>query len=161
MQLIRIKHNYVLPKQFRFFGVVSFLVGAIFFTQHIDAIGLLVLVIATLLGTLMLTSRYGLILDPSQKCYKEYTQLLWIENGTWTPYTNIEKVFINEIHESERMVTRSGAKFDFKARSFRAYLKFDGGEKIELDNDKSKERLLARVAKYNELLSTIIQDNAQ
>lgn len=160
MEPLNIMHEYVLPKQFRFFGILALIFAIIFFTQHINLFGFLVSSASVFLGALMLTARYGLSLDTSQKQYKEFVSLLWFQSGNWKDYTGIEKIFINKIVESERMVSRSGAKFDFKSQSCQAYIKFDDGQKIELDSDKSKERLLARLKEYNEQLQTIIQDNA-
>jgi hypothetical protein len=157
--MIHVKHEHLLPRHFRLFGVIAIVFAFVYFSQHMDLTGVGVALVTTAVGLICLFGRYGLLVDPQGKQYMEFVLLLWIKKGDWKPYQGIEKIFINSARVSERMVTRSGAKYDFKSKLYQAYLKFDDAVKIELDSDTSKEKLLSRLNIYNKELNTWIQDN--
>ena len=160
MQPIKILHDYCLPRHFQLFGVIALIFGAIFFSQHMNATGLAVSAISVALGLLTLTARYGLEIDPSAMQYKEFVRLLWLRYGEWKRYDGVEKIFINRLKVSERMVTRTGAKYDIRSMVYQAYITFSDGSKIELDSDRNKDKLLLRLQGYNQQLQTTIQDNS-
>lgn len=160
MSSIKILHDYCLPRHFRLFGVIALVFGAIFFSQHMNAAGLAVSVVSVALGLLILTARYGLEIDLSEMQYKEFVRLLWWQNGIWKPFDGVKKIFINRLKISERMVTRSGAKYDIKSMEYQAYITFSDGSKIELDSDRNKDKLLLRLQGYNARLQTDMQDNS-
>ncbi len=160
MPIIDISHDYCLPKQFRWLAVAILVFSLIFITQHLTLTRAIISLVSTIAGLLMLTARYGLLLDVKERRYKEYARLLFYKKGQWLGYANIEKVFVNKLKVSETMVTRTGARFDTKSQVYQAYLKFDDGTKVELDSDSNKEHLLFRLGQYNERLQTIIQENA-
>lgn len=160
MGIIKVKHDFCLPFGFRVAGVVVILFGILFpVSGKSMTVNLLVFFTMSLLGVIMTTARYGLEIDSKKKEFKEYVRLLWLKKGVREKYNGIEKIFINSIRVSERMTTRTGAKYDIKSMRYQAYLKFDDGKKIELDGNGDKDKLMKRLYAYNSILKTDIQDN--
>jgi len=159
MSSIDISHDYCLPKQFRFFGVAVVVFAIVFVAGHLSLPGKTISLVSVIAGLLMLTARYGLLLNAKERRYKEYVHLLSYKKGQWLSYAGIEKIFVNKLKISEIVVSRTGARFDAKSQIFQAYLKLDDGTKVELDSDSNRERLVARLNRYNRVLQTTIQDN--
>lgn len=112
-----------------------------------------------LVGVLFMTTRYGIQIDPAARRYREYIKILGLHSGAWKLYDSIEKVFVNPVKSSQTMTTRGNYRTEIVTNEYMAFLKFGNGTRVELDEDSNKEKLLARLTRYNTVLQTTIADN--
>lgn len=154
MKKIDIKQEAYFPFTFKLFSLILFAFGLLIWTQrewHFMA-KLLIMIASYGLGSSIFTARYGLTIDPIGKSIHEYTQILFWKTGKVKPYDIIEKIFINEVTESSRFQTRTGTVHDVKNKAYKAFIKLNNDDKIQLDRDKTRGRLEDRVRNYRELL---------
>lgn len=154
MKKLDIKQEAYFPFTFKLFGLILFAFGLLVWTQrewHLIA-KVLTMIASFGVGGAILTARYGVLIDPIEKTILEYIQVLFWESGKAKSYDKIEKIFINEVTEAATFQTRTGSVHDVKNNVYKAFLKFDDGENIQLDRDKNRDRLKQRVQNYREIL---------
>ncbi|MDW3192202.1 MAG: hypothetical protein R8G66_07550 [Cytophagales bacterium] len=154
MNKIDIKQEAYFPFTFKLFGMILFAFGLLIWTQRewhfiVKALGM---VVSYALGGSIVTARYGLLIDPLKKTIKEYVQVLFWKSGEEKTYGAIEKIFINEVTEAATFQTRTGSVHDVKNKAYKAFLKLDDDEKIQLDRDIKRDRLEERVQNYRDML---------
>ena len=160
METIDIKHAHLLPFHFRVFGGAIILLGLLLPVQIQNFVALVAASAGcVLVGVLFITTRYGIQIDPAEKRYREYIKILGFNSGSWKLYDSIEKVFINPMKSSQTMTTRGNYRTEIVKDEYMAFLKFGNGTRVELDEDSNKEKLLARLTRYNQVLHTNISDN--
>jgi hypothetical protein len=160
MNVLDIKQEHYFPFTFRILGVILMSSGPlIYISQPHTTIYWLMIVLLPILGLVLLTSRYGLIIDINHKSYKVYSWWLGHKSGKSESFAYIEKFYINEVTEAMTMNTRTGAQYDIKKRQHMAFMKLDHGEKVHVDTDTSYEALKERVAKYTTACRPVMQSS--
>ncbi len=160
MEIIDVKHSHFAPFHFRIFGGILIVFGLLLPVQIGNFLALLIFSGGSIVvGLLLITTRYGIQINPASCSYKEYVNVLGMARGNWHAYGTIEKIFINARKTSQRMTSRGNYRTDIINTEYIAYLKFEDGIKVQLDEDASKPKLLARIERYNQLLNTIVADN--
>lgn len=154
MNKIDIKQEAYFPFTFKLFALVLFAFGLLIWTQRewYFVAKVLGMISSFSLGGAIISARYGLLIDPFKKTLKEYVQVLFWKTGGERNYGAIDKIFINEVTEAATFQTRTGSIHDVKNKAYKAFIKLDNEEKIQLDRDKKRERLEARVQNYRDLL---------
>jgi hypothetical protein len=74
------------------------------------------------------------------------------------PINSVERIFLNRVRTSQTLASYISQR-EFKDVLFKAFLKFNDGEKIHLDADPSHEGLRKRLLIYNQGIRTTIFDN--
>lgn len=154
MKKIDIKQKAYFPFTFKLFGLILIAFGLLIWTQrewHFILKGLVMLG-SIALGLTLLSARYGLLIDPLKKTFRAYVQILFWRNGKLQKYQSIDKIFINEVTEAAKMQTRTGSVHDVKNQVYKAFIKLDNDQKIQLDRDKKRNRLELRVQQYRDAL---------
>lgn len=154
MEKLNIKQESYFPFTFKLFGLILFAFGLLIWTQRewVFFAKLLSMIASFALGGAILTARHGLLIDPIERTLLEYIQVLFWKIGSSKPYEAIEKIFINEVTEAATFQTRTGSVHDVKNIVYKAFLKLDDGEKVQLDRDKKRDRLENRVQNYRDSL---------
>jgi hypothetical protein len=156
--ILDIKQEHFFPLHFRFFGILVLISGVIVWTSNQTSIlVILVAITCILLGILIITARYGLLINASKRTYQVYTWLLGIKSGKINSFTSIEKIFINDVKEGSTMTSWAGQRLTVSEKVYKAFVKLDNGEKIHLDTDKNQDRLQERVNSYIQCLKDVIQ----
>jgi hypothetical protein len=71
----------------------------------------------------------------------------------------IEKVYINKVNTVKMLGgPRYSPEMALRNTNYKCFLKFDDGDKMFLDEDSDKERLITRLRSYNKLFKTSIFD---
>lgn len=157
MQKIDIRQEAYFPFTFKLFGLILFAFGLLIWTQrewHL-IVKILTMFGSFSLGGAIISARYGLIIDPIEKTLLEYVQVLFWRTGKPRAYGSIEKIFINEVTEAAKFQTRTGSVHNVKNQVYKAYIKLDNDEKVQLDKDKKRDRLEERIQNYREELGVI------
>lgn len=147
----------------RLFPLPFLLVAAIFVLAAIGLFGSypLASVVLLLLSTLIFTAHAGVELDRVQQTYREYNSFLFIRNGKARPYRDVEKIFINDGLQSQRVyTTHTTTSSVFTNSVYRAYIKFDDGEKVLLGKESKKEKLQPKAQQVADYLQTSLIDHS-
>lgn len=153
--IINIRNGSLFPWHFQLVAVVM-IVGstAAFFSSVILASILLVI------GVLILTGYSGVLVNKSEKTFKEYNSFLFIKSGTTKNYEGIEKIFINANKVSQKIYTAHTLNSNtFKNVIYDGYLKFDDGAKVHLMAKKDKDVLMNKLKEIADFMEVDIQDN--
>ena len=127
------------PWHVKFVAVVLGVVGGLLLFQY-EWLGIFILVGCAA----VLTSHYGVAIDPSKKLYCEYVWLLGIRTGSDKSFSAIEYIFIKPNRQTQTMNLRAISS-DVTKDVFDAYLKFSESEKIHLLTLESKTALIKKV----------------
>lgn len=108
---------------------------------------------------LVMSSRYYAEFDVEKKHYYRYARILGVRIGSRRPFNYVDKLYVNKVNlvwtnKYGRFIATSSVR----SVVYKCFLKFDDGEKIELDSDIDLDRLLNRLKRYNKLLRTSIFD---
>ncbi|HYG01634.1 MAG TPA: hypothetical protein VD927_04270 [Chryseosolibacter sp.] len=153
-------------------NVVDIPTGALFqFHFHFMAIIVMVVAFAVIkvyflvslilltVGGFILSGRSGIQVDMNNNLYREYLSFFFIKWGKFSPFNNIEKIFINSSKVTRTMYgPMSNRSASFTNRKYNAFLKFDDGTKLLLMSKGNKDKLLRNVKVINARLKTIIDD---
>lgn len=157
MHELDIKQESYFPQNFKFFG--GLLIFGAFLTLGTAEVFSLVRVIAFFallgFGIVIISMRYGLKINVTDKTYTVYTLLLGFKIGKPESFNYIEKFYINQVTEKALATTRTGAKFDVRNKVYKAFIRLDNGEKIHLDTDNSEPVLMQRVDGYKKIVEPI------
>jgi hypothetical protein len=160
MGIIDIKQEPYFPFTFRLLGIILIVTSPLIYISQPHYIAMyLLMILLPIVGFILLTSRYGLLIDTQEKSYTIYTWILGRKFGNPKSFRNIEKFYVNEVTDSMVMTTRAGIQHDIKKRTHKAFMKLDNGDKIHVDTDSNYDKLNQRVEDYralcNELLKSI------
>lgn len=158
--MIDIKQEYYFPGMFRLFGLIlifSALPLYIALTHNLWMY--LLLIILPLCGVLMITTRYGLLINPSAKTYTVYTWVLGKKSGKVVKFQIIERFYINEVKDTTLMTTGAGITHDIKQTLFKTYMKLDSEEKVHVDTDVDFDKLAVRTQRYMAICKDCLQIN--
>jgi hypothetical protein len=111
-----------------------------------------------LAGLGLIRARKKAVLNLEEKYFLDYVVILWVKNGDKISFEAIDLIYINEVQNASNFQSR-GRSMVIRGIVYKAFLLLSNGQKVRLDEDKNYYKLLNRVAKYNELIKTQIQDN--
>ena len=149
------KFGFFFPWTFRFLGALA-AVGSVFLLINFNWLGLPLLFV----GLLIIFSYEGAEVDHQKKVYKEYASWLVIKTGKWRTYDAIDKVYINKIHETQRMYSAHTSKSSiFSNAVYHGYLKFSSNEKILLLSKKNKANMVKRLEGFAKAVGVPLVDN--
>ncbi|WP_160143966.1 hypothetical protein [Chryseolinea soli] len=122
-------------------------------------VGLQVYIISNLIAVVIWVGRKIVVVDMDRQ---EIREGFWIFGNVYLDkykFSGLEKIFINRVNDVQtfRQLTRS---IDIHHKYYKAFLKTVEGEKICLDEDADKDKLIARLKAYNIVLETVIFDNS-
>ena len=156
---IRINQGRVLNSWFRYVGTLIGICSIVVTVAKLNNVTGFVLVCAiAFLMIMMWTSFHVLEIDMSTKTYNDHTVVLGRGSGDSGTFSSIEKVFINEVGfttASNRYST--GERTVHSGREFKAYVKFDTGEKLFLISDEDYNALVERLQPIVKKLNTEIK----
>ncbi|MEL6559782.1 MAG: hypothetical protein AAFQ94_16455 [Bacteroidota bacterium] len=161
MKIIDIKQEYYCPVTFRIFGFGLAVIGLTFFIPFGGIFELTDLIFGIILfpiGLMLITTRYGLIIDISNKTYTEYVWVLGFKNGKAVRFNHIEKFYINQVKETASISTYSGTKRDFSQYVYKAFMLLDTEEKIHVDTHRKEAKITEKVKNYEQLASSLVQN---
>ncbi|MGB3464975.1 MAG: hypothetical protein WBA74_06890, partial [Cyclobacteriaceae bacterium] len=112
-----------------------------------------------LAGLLLITARYGLLIDIRNTTYTVYSLWLGMKFGQAEKFGRIEKLYINRIKETYSVSKFAGARTDVSSHTFKAFMLLDTGEKVHVDTHKSMEKLTEKVRQYEQVLAPILDES--
>ena len=152
---LNIKNGSLFPWHFQVVAAALVMGSLTAFSSNI-----ILAVVLLLIGVFMLTSYSGVLIDHSEKSYKEYSSYLFIKVGETKHFDDVDKIFINGNNVSQTVYTAHTLNSKtFKNMVYDGYLKFTNGEKVHLISSKNKKKLMIQLEKASEYLSTEVQDN--
>jgi hypothetical protein len=114
----------------------------------------------TLIGVVVATTHYRLIIDTEKKTYKESVWFLGYNTGELIPFEKIEYLFIKTSNESQTMYGRA-ARTTIHKRVFDGYLKFSETQKVHIATRDSKDELIVQLRHVAKALAVPINDHTQ
>jgi len=168
--VIRVNQQLLLPSSIRW--VVMLILGATIIKVALQALAFeaprlqavaIVVGFAAVVLFLVFTTRWVLEVNVQHKTWKHALRILGFHLGISKPFNAIERVFINKLRMKQNaMPVVPGLPSLLPSYSeylYKAFLKFDDGEKLELLTDNNKEKLLCTLNHYNEVLRVPVVDN--
>ena len=164
--MVTIKQGYWLPLYFRIsvFIAIPIVVASLF--RPYGTVGEnTFLVLMLLIASVAVTARNFIELDMTLKTYREYYWLLGFRTGETLTFDSIEKLFINKVKLVQELnkygpSIAMATNAEVRTVVYKCFLKFSDGEKILLDSDADKIRLIDRLKGYNKVLKTTILDTS-
>ncbi len=139
-------------------GLVLYVgVPLVVIARGINLITILVGVALVIVGTMLLTTRYGIQVDPFHKTYTEYTWLLGRKIGKPVSFQFIEKFYINPVTDQAEFMSRAGIRYDLRKHVFKAFMKLDDGTKLYIGTGRTEDKLQKKVDNYQLQLQSIYQ----
>ncbi len=130
--------------------------------MRVDAI-VIVFGFAAVVLFFLFTVRRGLEINVRKKSWRKVIAIPGFRLGFSRPFGGIEKIFVNKLRMTQNpLPVIPGIPALFPAYSeyvYKAFLKFDDGEKIELLVNSDKDNLMRMLNRYNDTLQTAIWDN--
>lgn len=111
----------------------------------------------TLLGVVVATTHYRLVIDTTNKTYKDCIWFLGFRTGHSVRFESIEYLFINTSRESQTMHIRVVRSMIHK-RVFSGYIKFSDSDKVHIGTRDSKPDLMRRLQPVATALRVPIND---
>lgn len=154
--MIDIKYGPLLPWTFRFVATCAMIVGLSAWQTNPW-----VTITIGIAGFFALVAHEGTEINPANNTYRQYTSFLFFKTGKFEFYDQVEKIFINRSKESQQLYTaHTSHSATFKYDFYNAYLKFSNGEKIHLQKNKNKEKLMATLKPLSETVRVEVTDNS-
>lgn len=131
--------------------------GVIFMAQIIIPIYYILSISLGILGLLIVTTHYRLVIDTQNRTYREYLWILGMKMGKFEAYQDVEYVYINR--------TRQNVEYGFVARVhadrpiYMGYIKFSGQDSVFIGESRKEEKTQSKVEKIAEFLSVEIIKN--
>lgn len=151
MNEIDIKQEPYCPITFRVFGyglIVGGLTYIIPFSDEFSIINMLIGIGLSIVGLILATTHYGLIINLDNPSYTVYVWILGFKSGKPVKFNYIEKFYINAVTETASISNYSGARKDYSKQVYKAYMLLDTQEKIHVDTHRKEEVLLKKVEEY-------------
>jgi hypothetical protein len=114
----------------------------------------------TMIGLVVATTHYRLIIDTKKKTYKESVWFLGYSTGEPIAFESIQYLFIKTSNESQTMYGRV-ARTTIHKRVFDGYLKFSETQKVHIATRDSKEELIGQLRPVAKALDIPINDYTQ
>jgi hypothetical protein len=108
------------------------------------------------LGLVLILWRTGLQINIKDKTYNEYAGALGFRYGQKQSFNQIEKIFVNEVAEQAVFSTRVNSTTVRKI-TYKAFIQFEGGEKVFLVDGKNRDTLESRVSVIREELRIVLK----
>lgn len=160
MNIIHIKQEPFFPLTFRLFGF-GLLVGGLLFiiplTPEYEITDVVIGVALLLGGLILISARYGLLINVSERTYQVYSWWLGYKAGETENFGSIEKFYINRIKETNAISTFSGSVSEVSNFTYKAYMLLDTGEKVHVDTHRSEEKLTEKVRSYEEKAAPVLE----
>lgn len=112
--------------------------------------------IIAIMGVFILTTRYGLEMDPTKKLYKDYIRLLGWKKGEYLPYNDLLYLSIVQKRMKQKLRMRIASSIIY-FEVYQGYLKLDH-ENIYLTNSKKKMGLIRKMNDFGERLGVEVKD---
>src|SRR6187402_2378531 len=97
---IDIRYGSLFPWTFRFIAVLVLIAGlALIIDRPFLSIALL------LIGGFFLSAAEGIVIDVTEKIYREYNSFFFLKNGNKVKYSGIEKIFIGTSKMKRQVLT--------------------------------------------------------
>lgn len=140
---VRINQGRIIMWQFRLAGTLFvFFIGAAAFLHLGEVLAIIIFMGAALLLPVLWSSYYIFEVDPAQKMIAQYNWIAGIKmNNEESPYTRIERIFINPVKMSQTWYSYSGTARTNKSIEYHAFIKLDSGEKIFMLSHANPEKL--------------------
>jgi hypothetical protein len=106
------------------------------------------------LGLVLILWRTGLQINIKDKTYNEYAGALGFRYGQEQTFDQIEKIFVNEVVEQSVFSTRVNST-TVRMITYKAFIQFEGGEKVFLIEGKNRDIVESRVSVMREQLGII------
>ena len=164
-RIIDIRQEYLVPFHIRFFGLLLLVLGILGFS-----ISLVVLISSgssdwllwaslpfAVLGAFLFYSHYRMQIDILNRSYTIVTRMPFLKSGKPVQFNFITNIFVNAVKETTTYTTRSALRYDITHQLYKAFIKFDNGEKVHVDTDKDKSKLEGRVNEYIHILGDLYQ----
>jgi hypothetical protein len=152
---IDVKFGSLFPWPFRFIAVVVLLVGlSLILEKTFLSIGLM------LIGGFILSGCEGTIINRAEKSYVDYKSFFFMKSGDKKKYSGIEKIFVSTSKTKQHLYTaHTNHSSTYEHLEFNGFLKFHGGEKIQLLRNRKKSDLIKGLEKVAKFLNVAIEDN--
>jgi hypothetical protein len=161
--MIKINQGYWFPLIGRIVGFIFLVVIVLSFAVPADSLGVYVIRIIPLVFCIIaVTSRNFLVLSMQDNTYWEYRWVLGFKFGKKEKFDSIEKLFINKIklvadvYKYSPVVVPNSS--EVRSSLYKCFIKFGNGEKMLLDSDEDKDKLINRLKEYNKVLKTTLYD---
>lgn len=152
---IDIKFGQLFPWQFQLLGGILLFVALTLLLEK-TVLGVFLMSI----GMLILSASEGTEVNKKDKTYREYKSFFFLKTGEWEKYVDIEKIFVNSFHTTQKMRTAyMNQSSTFKNVEFNGYLKFVDGTKIQLLRTRKKTALVKSLQGIAQFLQAPLEDN--
>jgi len=152
---IDIRYGSLFPWTFRFLAVLVLIAGL---SQLVDRPFLSFALL--LVGGFILSAAEGIVIDPTEKNYREYNSFFFLKSGAKVKYSGIEKIFVGTSKTKQQVHTAyTNNSSIFENMQFNGFLKFNDGTKIKLLSKRKKEDLINALNKIAKLLDVPVEDN--
>ena len=161
--MIKINQGYWFPLIGRIAAFVFLVFIVLSFAVLAGSFGIyLIRIIPLVFCIIAVTSRNFLVFTMQDNTYWEYRWVLGFKFGKKEKFDSIEKLFINKINlvadvykYSPVVVPNSS---EVRSSLYKCFIKFGNGEKMLLDSDEDKDKLINRLKEYNKILKTTLYD---
>jgi hypothetical protein len=144
------------PRVFHYLSPIIFL-GAI----YLGIKGLFVwTALITLLGIIILTTKYITEIDIEGKCYLDYLIFLGLRVGKESqPFEKLEKIIVTKAHFSKTLNSRFQTR-QLEITDYTATLIFDHGKSLDLITKNDKRELLKGLKDFAPFLNVQVEDRS-
>jgi hypothetical protein len=152
---IDVKFGSLFPWPFRFIALVVLLVGlSLILERTFLAIGLM------LVGGFILSGAEGTEINRKEKTYVDYKSFFFLKSGEKKKYSGVEKIFVSTSKMQQLLYNvHASHPSTYEHLEFNGFLKFQGGEKIQLLRKRRKSDLMKGLEKVAGFLNVPIEDN--
>lgn len=130
-----------------------FLIISLFTVFMIPILGFVFLI----LGIILTTSHYRLVLVPANKKYREYLWIIGFQRGSVQDYDKVEYLFINKVEQNAEYGLI--ARLSVRKKLYQAYLKFSNGEKVYLGESIREKNAIDKATKIADVLEVSVKKN--
>lgn len=154
---IDIRYGSLFPWTFRFIAVIILIAGlSLIVDRPFLSIALL------LVSGFILSAAEGIVIDPTEKNYREYNSFFFLKSGNQVKYSGIEKIFIGTSRTKQQVHTAyTNNSSIFENVEFNGFLKFNDGIKIKLLTKRKKEDLITALDQIARFLDVPVEDNTE
>ncbi len=111
-----------------------------------------------ILGLLLATTHYRLLLDAKHKKYKEYLWILGFKKGSHFSYEQIHYVYLNRLRFNDEYGPFA-VRFNASGKIFQGFIKLSNNESLFIGESIKKDNLLKKIRKISQAISVEIRDN--
>lgn len=153
--IVHVPFGAILPLPIHAVAVLGLLLAFVSFSTHP-----LAGIVLALMAFAVFTAREGTEIDLASKRYREYHSVFFVRGGQWTPYNEMEKLYLNRNRMKQRLYAmRSSQSSDYVFYEYSLFLKFDDDERIPISKSKNKKSLWKLSLDLSSKLNTPLYDN--